>query len=174
MTDELRIRIDGEIPLGAETSSVRARFTRDAAEDVQGQGYGVRGLAPTDEDTEGQGYRSWLKPGENGDAEGQGMGYRGLKPAEDAEGHGGRFSGFLPVEDEDAMANALRSHLLEIERDEEGELVGRYIPAKDDDTEGQGVRPPPDLVNPGLPGVEDDDEVEGHGGMTGNPRAPVD
>jgi len=29
-------------------------------------------------------------------------------------------------------------------------------------------------VNPGLPGVEDDDEVEGHGGMTGNPRAPVD
>jgi len=72
------------------------------------------------------------------------------------------------------MANALRSHVLEIERDEEGELVGRYIPAKDDDTEGQGVRPPPDLVNPGLPGVEDDDEVEGHGGMTGNPRAPVD
>jgi len=53
--------------------------------------------------------------------------------------------------------------------------VRKPIPeAHDDDAEGQGVRPPPQVVIPGLPGVEDDDDAEGHGGMTGNPRPPVD
>jgi hypothetical protein len=52
--------------------------------------------------------------------------------------------------------------------------VRKPIPeAHEDEVEGHAVRPPPELVNPGMPGVEDDDEVEGHGGMTGNPRPPV-
>lgn len=32
----------------------------------------------------------------------------------------------------------LRTHVLEVERDEDGELVGRFIPADGDDTEGHG------------------------------------
>jgi hypothetical protein len=52
--------------------------------------------------------------------------------------------------------------------------VRKPIPeAAADDTEGQGMRPPPDVVDP-MPGVDDDDEVEGHGGVTGSPRPPVD
>ena len=65
------------------------------------------------------------------------------------------------------------------EEDTEGQAltwkVRKPIPeAHEDDAEGQGMRPPSDVVNPGMPGVDEDDEVEGHGGMTGNPRPPVD
>ena len=67
------------------------------------------------------------------------------------------------------------------EEDTEGQAltwkVRKPIPeAHEDDTEGQAMRPPPDLLNPGLPGVEDEDEdeVEGHGGVIGSPRPPVD
>jgi hypothetical protein len=67
----------------------------------------------------------------------------------------------------------------DVEDDAEGQAltwkVRKPIPeAHDDDSGGQAMRPPPDVVNPGMPGVEDDDEVEGHGGMSGNPRPPVD
>ena len=41
-----------------------------------------------------------------------------------------------PVGGGQAEGNVLKSHMLRIERDEDGELVGRLVP--DDDTEGQG------------------------------------
>ena len=51
--------------------------------------------------------------------------------------------------------------------------VRKPIPqVADEDTEGHGLRPPPDVVNP-MPGVDDDDEVESHDGMTGSNRPPV-
>jgi hypothetical protein len=155
MAEELKVKIVGEIPEGAEHSSVRARFTADAAEDVKGQGRGWS-LAPTEDDAEGQ-TRTWgftpveaedaegqgiarggFKPVEGEDAEGQGIGRGGFKPVEgeDAEGQARRY--LKPVEGEDAEGNVLKSHVLEIERGENGELVGRYVLAGDDDTEGQG------------------------------------
>ena len=65
------------------------------------------------------------------------------------------------------------------EEDTEGQAltwkVRKPIPeAHDDDTEGQAMRPPPDVLNAGLPGVEDEDEVEGHRGVIGSPHPPVD
>ena len=124
MAEELKIKIVGEIPEGAERSSVRARFAPDAAEDVQGQGW-RHGLAQTeDEDAEGQGIKWHLKPAEDEDA-------KGNMPV---KWHLG------PVGDDEAEGNALRSHVLEIERNEEGELVGRFVPAEGDDTEGQIAR----------------------------------
>lgn len=73
MTEGLQIRIEGEIPPGAESSPVRARFTREAAEDAQGQGYKYGDFAPVGEDdTEGQGGRWTFLPAERDDTEGQG------------------------------------------------------------------------------------------------------
>ena len=67
----------------------------------------------------------------------------------------------------------------ESDEDTEGQTlmwkVRKPVPeTNEDDAEGQGIRPPPDLAVPGIPTVEDDDEVEGHGGMSGSPRPPVD
>ena len=45
--------------------------------------------------------------------------------------------------------------------------------AEGDDTEGQAMRPPPSVVVPGMPELDEDD-AEGHVGLTGNPRPPVD
>jgi hypothetical protein len=123
MAEELRIRIEGEIPEGAETSPVRARFTRDE-----------------DEDAEGQMPWKYLKPVEDEDAEGQ-MPWKYLKPVEDEDAEGQMPLKYLePVGDEEAEGNVLHSHVLEIERDENGELVGRFVPAEGDDTEGQAMR----------------------------------
>lgn len=47
-----------------------------------------------------------------------------------SNGQGARFGGFKPVEGEDAAGNALKSQVLEIDRDEDGELVGRISPRK--------------------------------------------
>jgi hypothetical protein len=123
------------------------------------------------------------------DAEGQGMGYRGLAPTDD-----------------EAEGNALKTHVLEVERGEDGELVGRFVPTDDDtegqgalwgglgqtedDTEGQGarfgglgrtdddaegqaLRPGPDKLGPIIPAIDEEEDAEGHR-MTGSPRPPVD
>ena len=111
-----RIKIQGEIPEGAETSSVRARFSPDAAEDVQGEGYGVRGLAQSEDDAEGQGARgTWLKPAEDEDAEGQGIRGGWLNPVEDedAEGQGIRAGYLKPVDDEDAEGQGIRGSMMQ-------------------------------------------------------------
>jgi hypothetical protein len=125
MAEPLKVRIEGEIPPGAERSSVRAKFAPDPAEDVQGHGSRAGWLGQIEEDVEGHGSRaSWLRPVEG----------------EDTEGHEIRYH-FTAVEHHDAEGNALRSHVLEIGRNEDGELVGRYVPPEeDDDTEGQGGR----------------------------------
>lgn len=67
----------------------------------------------------------------------------------------------------------------EAEEDTEGQAltwkVRKPIPdAQEDDVDGHAVRPPPELVTPGMPAIEDDDGVEGQIGTTGNPRPPVD
>jgi hypothetical protein len=129
MGDELKVKIVGDIPEAAQRSIVQARFAPDAAEDVKGQGGRFNGLGPDEDDVEGQGARyGGLAPTED-DAEGQGGRYL-LQPAEheDAQGHGGRWT-LKPVEGEDAQGNVLRSHVLEIKRDENGKLVGRYVRA---------------------------------------------
>ena len=95
----LKIRVVGEIPDGAEESSVRVRFAPDAENvlDLTGQGELARSQEP-------EGDVAW----------------RYLEPVADEE------------------AEPLRSHLLEIERDyDRGELIGHYIPAESEDTEGQ-------------------------------------
>ena len=135
---KFRIRIEGEIPQGAATSSVRARFSPEAAEDVQGQGLRLKGLAQTDDAAEGSMPWRYIAPVEDEDAEGQSRIRGGFAPVEDedTEGQGRIWGGFAPVEDKDAEGRALKSHILAIERGEDGELVGRYVPAED--TEGQG------------------------------------
>jgi hypothetical protein len=67
------------------------------------------------------------------------------------------------------------------EEDTEGQAltwkVRKPIPeAREDDAEGHAVRPPPDMSNPDMPGLEDEDEdeVEGQAGMSGHPLPPVD
>jgi hypothetical protein len=140
MAEELKVKIMGEIPEGAERSSVRARFAPDAAEDVKG--HFKYTLAPTEgDDAEGQGVRLPPKREKDREDDAEGHTYKWLKPVEgeDAEGQTSRFAGFKPVDDEDADGNALKSHVLEIDRDENGELIGRYVSAGDD-TEGQGFR----------------------------------
>jgi hypothetical protein len=150
-----RIKILGAIPEGAEGMSVRGRFSPEATEDVQGQGWRIKGLAQTEDDTEGQGAR-WGLAQSDDDTEGQGGRFSGLSridddseghwirvkiepdEVEDSEGRGGRYNGLVPVEADDAEGNVLNTHVLDIEKDENGELVGRYVPA--DDTKGQGGR----------------------------------
>jgi hypothetical protein len=96
----LKIRVVGEIPEGAEESSVRVRYAPDTAENVLGQS-------------------------------GQGELVRSEEPEGDLV-----WKYLEPVADEEA--EPLRSYLLEIERDyDRGELIGRYIPAEAEDTEGQ-------------------------------------
>ena len=95
----LKIKVVGEIPEGAEETSVRVRFVPDT-ETVLGQA-GQGELARIEE------------PG--GD-----IAWRYLEPVTDEE------------------AEPLRSHILEIERDSDrGDLIGHYIPAEAEDTEGQ-------------------------------------
>ena len=72
-----------------------------------------------------------------------------------------------------------RPDVADAEEDTEGQAltwkVRKPIPeAQEDDAEGQGMRPPPDVTNPAMPNIDEDDEVEGHGGMTGTPHPPVD
>ena len=79
---------------------------------------------------------------------------------------------------EDERPDAAEDRPEDAQDDTEGQAltwkVRKPIPeAHEDDAEGQAVRPPPEVVIPGMPGVEDDD-AEGHGGMSGNPRPPVD
>ena len=141
MADELKVRITGEIPEGAERSSVRARFAPDAADDVQGQGWRWNGLSQTEDDTEGQGGR-YTKLGQaEDDTEGHWVKIKLSQTEDDTEGQGrSGYGGLRPVEDDDTEGDVLRSHVLEIERDEDGGLAGRFVPAEADDTEGQGQR----------------------------------
>jgi hypothetical protein len=53
--------------------------------------------------------------------------------------------------------------------------VRKPIPEAREDAEGHSVRPPPEKIGPMIPAIEQDDEdTEGHGGITGSPRPPVD
>jgi len=72
-----------------------------------------------------------------------------------------------------------RPDVEDVDDDAEGQAltwkVREPVPeVEEDDAEGQGMRPPPDLAIPGMPGLDEDDDVEGHIGMSGNPRPPVD
>jgi hypothetical protein len=53
--------------------------------------------------------------------------------------------------------------------------VRKPIPEATEDTEGQSLRPPPEQAA-GLtgPGLEEEDDAEGHGDGTGLPRPHVD
>jgi hypothetical protein len=61
--------------------------------------------------------------------------------------------------------------------DTEGQVltwkVRKPIPDVEEDAEGHAGRPPHEVVDPPGPWIEEDD-TEGHGGMSGNPRPPVD
>ena len=53
--------------------------------------------------------------------------------------------------------------------------VRKPIPAVQDDVEGQSVRPSPKQAGLTMPAIADDeDDAEGHGGITGSSRPPVD
>jgi hypothetical protein len=97
MAEELKVKIIGEIPEGAERSSVRARFAPDAAEDVKGQS--LKWLKPAeDEDVEGQSYK-WLKPAEDEDAEGNALKSHVLEIERDENGE--LIGRYVPAVDDD-------------------------------------------------------------------------
>lgn len=80
--------------------------------------------------------------------------------------------------DEEERENADPSQEDETTDDTEGQTltwkVKKPIPeSSEEDVEGQALRPPPDPLGQGFPLLEDDD-AEGHGGLSGSPRPPVD
>ena len=122
-----KIKIMGEIPPDAEGSSVQARFAPEAAEDVEGQGFRFHPRPDEGEDAEGNMPVKWHLGQDEG--------------GEEAAGNVPVKWHLSPDDGKEAEGNTLRSHLLEIERDAEGELVGRFVPAdENDDTEGNSIR----------------------------------